>query len=417
MRTISLPQLPWHGTQELKLPVPDTWQVEFYPMAGWNRPALKPVEIQSAIATPIGISPLRKLARGKNNVAIIFDDMTRVTRAAEIIPFVLKELTEAGIQDNKIRFICALGCHGAHNRLDFEKKLGKEIVARFPVYNHNPFAHCTYVGTTRTYGTKVYINEEVMKCDLKIAIGLVTPHPGSGFGGGGKIIMPGVASFETVEHNHRATMEYMTKNQNTPIFGMGIFDDNPMRLDIEEAATLTGLDVLINCIINMWGETVSIFSGALIPAYTAAVREARSHYLTSETKGENIVIANTFAKASEAIAVGLGAAFLATPPQGGDIILIANAPDGQVTHYLMGTFGRETAGKLGFRIRVPQHVNRVCIFSEYPDVTGRDYIEESDKVFFTHKWDEVLETFPYAGGSDAKVAVYPNADIQYNRYG
>jgi len=415
MNIISLPQLPWHGTKELKLPLPDTWQAEFYHMAGWNRPAMKPAEIKSAVTHPIGTASIRELARGKKDVAIIFDDMTRVTRIAEIVPFVLEELAFAGIQDHQIRFICALGCHGAHNRLDFCKKLGEEIVARFPVYNHNPFAHCTYAGTTRTFETKVYLNEEAMKCDLKIAIGLVTPHPASGFGGGGKIIMPGIASFLTVEHNHRATMEYMIKQQNTSSIGMGIFDDNPMRLDIEEAATLAGLDVLINCIVNLQGETAAIFAGALIPTYAAAVRDARSHYLTPETKGENIVIANTFAKASEGIAVGLGTAFRATPPQGGDIILIANAPDGQVTHYLMGTFGRETSGVLGFRVKVPQHVNRVCIFSEYPDVTGRDYIEESEKVFFRDTWDDVLTIFKNSGDADAKVAVFPVADIQYSR--
>jgi len=414
MNTIALPQLPWHGTKELKLPLTNSWQVEFYHMAGWNRPAMKPEEIKSAINNPIGIAPIRELAMGKNEVVIIFDDMTRVTRVAKLVPFVLDELAEAGIPDKKIRFVCALGCHGALNQLDFGKKLGKAIIARFPVYNHNPFAHCTYVGTTNTYGTKLYINEEVMKCDLKIAIGLVAPHLASGFGGGGKIILPGVASFAAIEHNHRAAMKDVRAQRDNPTIGMGIFDNNPMRFDSEEAATLAGLDVLINCIVNMWGETVSIFAGALIPTYDAAVREAKSHYHTPEAKGESIVIANTFAKANEAIAVGLGTAFRATSPQGGDVVLIANAPDGQVTHYLMGPFGRETAGELSFRVRVPRHVNRVCIFSEYPDITGQGYIEESDKVLFANKWDDVLEIFQDSGGTGAKVAVYPSADIQYS---
>jgi len=413
MNTVTLPQLPWHGTKELRLPLPDNWQVEFYHMAGWNRPAMKPTEIKAAITNPIGIAPIREFARGKKEVVIIFDDMTRVTRVAKIVPFVLKELAEAGIPDNKIRFICGLGSHGTLNQLDFSKKLGKATIARFPVYNHNPFAHCTYVGTTNTYGTKLYINEEVMKGDLKIAIGLVVPHPVSGFGGGGKMILPGVASFDSIEHNHRAAVKDMMEQRDNPTIGMGIFDNNTMRFDIEEAATLAGLDLLINCIVNMWGETVSIFTGAPIPTYAAAVSEAKSHYHTPETKGESIIIANTFAKANEAIMVGLGIAFRATSPQGGDVVLIANAPDGQVTHYLMGAFGKETAGELRFQARIPQHVNRLCIFSQYPEITGRGYIEESDKVLFTNKWDDVLETFQDSGGTGAKVAIYPNADIQY----
>jgi len=414
MNTVVLPQLPWHGNKELKLPLPDSWQVEFYNIAGWNRPAIAPAEIKAAIKNPISSAPIRELAKGKNEVVIIFDDMTRVTRVAEIVPFVLEELTEAGIPDSKIRFICALGCHGAHNRLDFIKKLGEEIPARFPVYNHKPFANCTYVGTTNTYGTELYINEEVMKCDLKIAIGMVAPHPASGFSGGGKIVMPGVASFETVKNNHRSTVEDMLAHQDSNVIGMGIFDNNPMRFDIEEAATLAGLDMLINCIVNMWGETVSVFSGALKPAYAAAVDEAKSHYHTSAPKGEGIVIANTFAKANEAIAVGLGTAFKAASPEGGSVVLIANAPDGQVTHYLMGSFGRESAGEMNFKVRIPEHVNRLCIYSEYPDVAGRDYVEESDKVLFTDKWDEVLEALQDSNGNAARVAVYPSADIQYN---
>jgi nickel-dependent lactate racemase len=414
MNTITLPQLPWHGTKELKVNLPDNWQVDFYHMDGWDRPSLKPAEIKAAISNPIGIPPLRELAKGKNEVVIIFDDMTRVTRVAEIVPFVLEELAEAGIADNRIRFVCALGCHGALNRLDFVKKLGATIVARFPVYNHDPFTRCTYVGTTKTYGTKLSINEEVMKCDLKVAIGLVAPHPATGFGGGGKIILPGVASFEATEHNHRAALKDVMKQQDHPVIGMGIFDKNPMRLDCEEAATLVGLDILINCVVNMWGETVSLFAGDPLPTYSAAVSEAKSHYHTPKAQGEAIVIANTFVKANEAIAVGLGTAFGAINPQGGDVVLIANAPDGQVTHYLLGTFGNKPAGEMNFQVQLPQHINQVCIFSEYPDVTGQNYIEKSDKIFFTDRWDEVIKTLQASNAPAPKVAVYPSADIQYN---
>ena len=221
MNTITLPQLPWHGAKELKLNLPDSWQVEFYHMNGWNRPALNPEEMKTAVTNPIGMAPLREVARRKKEVVIIFDDMTRVTRTAGIVPFVLEELAEAGIPDERIRFVCALGCHGALTRLDFVKKLGTAIVDRFPVYNHNAFAHCTYVGTTKTYGTRLYLNEEVMQCDLKIAIGLAAPHPATGFGGGGKIILPGVASFESAQHNHRAAMKDALAHQDEPHYRYG----------------------------------------------------------------------------------------------------------------------------------------------------------------------------------------------------
>lgn len=331
---IRLPQLAWYDTKEVEFPLPDSWQVEVCNMAGYNRPAMNRDQIRDCVTNLIGSLPLKELARGKSEVVIIFDDMTRVTRAADVVPFLVEELTAAGIPDNKIRFISALGSHGAMDRLDFIKKLGEETLARFAVYNHSPFGNCTYVGTT-SRGTRVFINAEIVKCDLKIAIGSITPHVVTGFGGGGKIILPGVSSLESIEAVHRLGIKAGREHPDKPVVGMGIFDDNPMRLDIEEAATLAGLDVKIDCIVNTWGETAAIFAGALIPAYAAAVQEAKAHYLTPRAEDKDIVIANTFAKANEA-ATGLMTAFPAVSSRGGDVVLICNAPEGQVTHYLLG---------------------------------------------------------------------------------
>jgi len=89
-------------------------------MAGYNRPALSLDQIRESVTGDlIGTPPLRELAQGKKEAVIIFDDMTRVTRVAEIVPFVLEELAAAGIPDSNIRFVAALGCHGAMNRIDF----------------------------------------------------------------------------------------------------------------------------------------------------------------------------------------------------------------------------------------------------------------------------------------------------------
>jgi nickel-dependent lactate racemase len=81
-------------------------------------------------------------------VVIIFDDIQRVTRVSKIVPFVLEELAEAGISDNAIRFICANGCHAAMDRSDMAKKLGEDVLRRFPVYNHNAFGNCVDAGVT-----------------------------------------------------------------------------------------------------------------------------------------------------------------------------------------------------------------------------------------------------------------------------
>jgi hypothetical protein len=111
--------------------------------------------------------------------------------------------------------------------------------------------------------------------------------------------------------------------------------------------------------------------------------------------------------------IGLNIAFSAVSDKGGDIVLIANAPDGQVTHYLMGNFGKTTSGKLKLQAKVPQNVNHVIIYAEYPDVAGRGYIEASDKVLFVNNWDDALQALQQFHRAETKVAVLPNAEIQY----
>jgi len=392
---IKLPQFPWEEPRELELTFPDNWDVETFNIAGYNHPALNDQQIKASITNLIGSPPLREIARGKKEVVIIFDDMSRVTRVAKIIPFVLEELAEAGIPDKSIRFIAALGGHGTLGREDFANKLGEATLSRFPVYNHNAFDYCTYVGTT-SYGTPVSINSEVMQCDLKITIGSVVPHGLAVYSGGGKKIVPGVASVDTIVANHTLPR---TRDYDTDI----------LRLDMEEAAQLVGLDIIIECIVNMWGDTVAIFAGAEVPAYAACIQEARTHYMTTMAEDKDIVIGNVYAKAVEATT---GFQVVASVnKKGGDMVLIANTPRGQVPHYSMGWWGRNIGGKLKRKTVLPPHVNRLIIFTEYPNKADLEWYEESPHIMQISKWDDVLQILQDAHGDRATVAVYPNADI------
>jgi nickel-dependent lactate racemase len=91
---------------------------------------------------------------------------------------------------NQIEFICAVGAHQVWDRSLLVKKLGADIVTKYPVYNHDPFLNCTYLGKT-SFDTRVEISAEVMSCDLKVSIQSVVPHSSYGFSGGGKMVMPG----------------------------------------------------------------------------------------------------------------------------------------------------------------------------------------------------------------------------------
>lgn len=413
MQIVRVPQLAWHQTGNLELSFPDDWQIERCYMAGYNRPELKPEQIRSAIRNPAGTRPLRELARGKQEVVIVFDDMTRVTRVHKIVPYILEELAEAGIPDDNIRFICGLALHGVLDRSDFVKKLGEDVVSRFRVFNHNAFGNCVYVGTTRTFKTRVFINEEYMKCDLKIVVGSCVPHGIAGFGGGSKLLLPGIASFESINWHHKVAGASMdpVDTVTRPTQGMGFIEKNLFKKDIDEAAELAGIDFLANAIVNLWGEAVSIYAGEWKQAFTAAAKEARTHYRTPRVVDKDIVIANSYAKANESV-ISLAAAIPLVSTGGGDIVIVANAPDGQATHYLVGVFGKSTYACQYSQCAIPPYVNKVISFTEYPH-RGSSWFEEHEKIIYLSNWDDVIKSLRHTHGPGTRVAVIPDATNQY----
>ncbi|MCX6012468.1 MAG: lactate racemase domain-containing protein [Chloroflexi bacterium] len=408
MQIIRVPELEWEERRYLELPVPDEWDIEVCNIAGYNRPAMTENQIEQVIKSPLGIPPIRELAKGKKEVVILFDDTSRGTRPSNIIPFILKELAAAGIQDKNIRFICALGAHTPLDRKGIVAKLGEDIVRKYAIYNHNAFDNCILAGTT-TYGTKVFVNAEYMQCDLRIAIASMVPHPFTVFGGGAKIILPGITSIETMMANHSLPLTPEERKN---------YDINSRRLDIEQAATFAGLNVLVECILNMWGDTVSLYAGAPVPVRKAAITESKKNYLSTRTKEKDIVILNAYHKASEA-QVGMRIGADSVKKTGGDLVLIANAPTGQVQHYLMGSWGNlDERQYRNFKVArnkepLPSNINHLIRYDEYPMLDSLTSMQPEEKIFRVSKWEDAMMILHKAHPGKATVAVYPNADTTY----
>ena len=390
----------------MELNFPPSWAVFFCPMKGGERKRLTPEQTEKAFLNPIGSKSIQELAKGKKEVVILFDDMARPTPAFEIVPYVLRELEKAGISDEQIRFIVALGAHGAQTANDFRKKLGQEILDRFPVYNHHPFDQGTYLGKT-SRGTPVSINREVMACDLKIGIGSIVPHSFSGFGGGGKIILPGVAHIDSIAYNHGILVQ-----EHPDCIGLGKIEGNIPNLDIEEAAKMAGLDIKIDAIVNLRGEITSLFVGDPILEHREGIKLAKEVYATIPAKNMDIAVVNAYSKPNECAA----APFIGIPSlkeEGGDLVIIANEPGGQVVHYLFGEFGKCGEGRLQLPQPLPVKVKRFIILSPFKDHVGARFFGEVSSILWVKTWGEVLDLLTAEWGNKANVAIYPDGTIQY----
>jgi nickel-dependent lactate racemase len=403
---INLPELLWYGKGTVELEMPDQWDVEICPMRGAGRPALDDREIAEAINHPIGSPRIRELARGKKKAVIVFDDMTRPTPVSRIAPTVIAELVAGGVEEENISFVCALGTHGALSQVELRKKVGQDILERFRVFNHNCYENCTEVGTT-SRGTRLAINREVMSADLKIAIGCVTAHPNVGFSGGGKIILPGVAHIDSITHYHLDI-----PNEAPDTVGLGNFDRNVMRFNIEEASRMAGLDFKIDVVVNEWGETTGVFAGEFLEAHQEAIKEAKILYsLHPRPVNKDVMIANAYAKPNEMpIAVLVGA--LGLEGLSGSVVVIANAPEGQVIHYLLGRFGEDYGGRQYPVSGIPGSV-KLIIQAPYRDKTFADWFSNPEVVTWTKDWAETLSVLGGAHAGRTRVGVVPSATMAY----
>lgn len=403
---IEIPRRIWYDNSSSTIDLPETWDVRVLTMRGRNRAPLPPEGIEHAVRHPIGSPPLAELARGKSSAVIIFDDITRPTRVSEIAPVVVRELIAGGMREEGISFIAALGNHGAHTHHEFRKKLGPRITERFAVFNHNSYDHCTFVGTT-SRGTRLSVNREVMEADLRVGIGCVTAHINTGFSGGGKIILPGVASIDSAAHFH---IDVRALAPETTGPGTGL--DNVMRREIDEAARMAGLHFKIDAIVNERGQTTALFAGDPLEEHRQAVRLAREVYsMGRRPEGCRLVIANAFVKANEMfIAARIGASALADGT--GTVVLIADSPEGQIPHYLQRTFGRAHGGRQMSPAEVPPGV-RVIVVAPQWDATSADWVKNPGAITRTRSWDEALPLLTAEFGPGTPVAVLPEASIVY----
>ena len=175
---------------------------------------------------------------------------------------------------------------------------------------------------------------------------------------------------------------------------------------------MAGLDFKVDAVVNTKKKTVALFAGDVVAAHEEGVRLAKEHYATTRPEGIDIVVANTYSKANEAqLAIPVGAGLL--PRSGGHLVLMANTPEGLITHYLLRTFGATVAGRLWHPAYLPRRVTKLIVFAPYMDRAAADWIAPPESITWARTWAEVLEELRADYPGPARVAVIPDGTIQY----
>ena len=229
---------------------------------------------------PIGTKRLSELAKPGQKVAIVTSDITRPMPTYKVLPWVLDELNQAGVADEDITVVFALGSHRAHTEEEKKKLVGEEIYNRVKcIDSKDDFVH---MGVTKR-GTPVDIFRPVAEADFRICLGNIEFHYFAGYSGGVKAIMPGVSSRDAIQCNHRFMVQEAAK--------AGNLQGNPIREDIEEVGNdFVHVDFIVNVVLDEQKRIVHCVAGHYQQAHRAGCRLLDGMYKVSIPQKADIVV-------------------------------------------------------------------------------------------------------------------------------
>lgn len=280
--------------------------------------------VEAALDNPIGSGTLAEIVQKKRpgKVAIVVNDVTRPTPYKYMLPPLLKQLQDAGVNDRQIVFVVATGIHRGNTDQENRDTLTPEVVDRYRVLNHDCDRNLVSLGRLSD-GSELIINREVAEAGMVITTGLISLHYFAGYSGGRKSILPGVAARHLITGNHAK----MTDLRATA----GNYRDNPVHKVMMEAARMAGVDFILNVVTNTEKEIVAAVAGDLEEAWLAGVRVCEHISLVKVPRAADVVVAGAGGHPKDINVYqaqkALENAAAAVKP-GGTIILVAQCKEG-----------------------------------------------------------------------------------------
>ena len=282
-------------------------------------------EIRRAMATPIGTSRLRDLARGKPDAAIVVNDITRPAPSQDMLRALLEELRAAGMSESAVTVVIATGNHRPNSPTEIAQMIGEDFARKLRVVNHacEDDSALTAVAAPGV-DIPVRVNSHVANASVRTLTGLIAPHQAAGYSGGRKSLAPGVSALETIATQHSFPIRPYDP-------AMGWMKGNPFHEVALKIARAVGIDFIVNVVKNCRGEVVHAVAGDLEAAHEAGVSVCEKSWVVTLPHKYDLVVVTpgghprdiNLHQAQKAMAT---AELVAA--DGGVIVLVAECSDG-----------------------------------------------------------------------------------------
>ena len=236
--------------------------------------------VDHAFEHPIGAPKLSEMVRPGMKVSIITSDISRPLPSYDVLPSVLRELNEAGVPDDDITVVFALGSHRHQTEEESRHLVGDEVYDRVRCIDSDP-DDCILTGTSSN-GTPFAFTRSVVEADFRIALGNIEFHYFAGYSGGVKALMPGVSTPEAIQCNHSLMVSQDAC--------AGKLEGNPVREDLEEALQYCPIHYIVNAVLDEHKHIVYAVAGDVIKAHRDGCRYLDRMYRKPIPKRADIVL-------------------------------------------------------------------------------------------------------------------------------
>ncbi len=242
-----------YGKNTLSLEIPAGFFVDiFEPKA--VPPLPDPVAaLHAALDAPLGCLAL-EARPAPASAAIALPDETRPFPIKSLLPPLLDRIFTAwpSLKPKNLAIVVGGGLHPQPDAAQLARILpvlprGCRVVA------HD--AHSSPLSSfgTTSRGTPVEINKDFGDAHFKIVMGMVDAHQFVGFTGGSKGAVIGCASAAMIRANHGLMQD--------PAAVAGNVENNPVRLDLNEAGERVGIDLAVNVALDAAKKPVALTAG------------------------------------------------------------------------------------------------------------------------------------------------------------
>ncbi|MCP3955267.1 MAG: DUF2088 domain-containing protein [Desulfobacterales bacterium] len=276
-----------------------------------------------------------------DNVAVVVADKTRLCAYREYLPDLVRILEACGAEKRNISFYVAYGTHSRQSDAESRAAYGATYDGcRFIHHDCDDPVNFEPLGET-SRGTPILVRKDILTAGFVITFGAVTHHYFAGYGGGRKLLFPGLGAREAIYRNHGLFLDKAT-GRLTGTCEPGILQGNPLAEDIAEVVAARPADLAIHGLLDSYGKVYQLVIGAGKSCFQKACRQQGLNCEIQHDQLYDLVIAScggypkdiNFIQSHKA--VHNAAKFV---KDGGRLIVLARCPDGIGSDTFLPWFG------------------------------------------------------------------------------